>query len=463
MKPATASRSETIVARATAAGRGGIGIVRLSGRGCSDIAQALLGAAPKPRHATLGTVRAADGSVIDEAIALYFAAPHSYTGEDVLEIHCHGGTVVVDLVLRRCLELGAAPARPGEFTERAFHNGRLDLAQAEAVADLIDAGSREAAQAAARSLRGEFSAAVHALVEQLTSLRVLVEAEIDFPEEDLAAAAHAARAAQLRELLATLDNMAARVRQGRLLRDGITVAIVGRPNTGKSSLLNRLAGDEVAIVTPVPGTTRDLLRQELLLDGLPVHVVDTAGLRETEDLVEAEGVRRAWRTLEQADAVLALIDATQPQQLPERLPGRRGVTWVLNKIDLVAEADTKAARAALIAALADAGVAAQAGDVVMLSALTGQGLDGLREHLKQLAGYHTPEGGEFSARERHAEAIARGRTCVVQSLDLHMAQASPELVAEELRLAQCVLGEITGEVTSDELLGRIFASFCIGK
>jgi len=451
----------TIVARATAAGRGGIGIVRLSGPACRAIADGLLGAVPAPRHATLRSAHTAAGEPIDETIALYFASPHSYTGEDVLEIHCHGGTVILDLIVQRCIELGACPARPGEFTERAFHNGRLDLAQAEAVADLINAGSRQAALAAARSLQGEFSVAVRGLVEALTGLRVQVEAEIDFPDEGLDASVADRHTQDVGALLLMLDAIAARVRQGRLLRDGVTIAIVGRPNAGKSSLLNRLAEADVAIVTPVPGTTRDVLRQEILIDGLPVHVVDTAGLRATEDPVEAEGVRRARQALERADAVLALVDATEPQQLPTGIAGCAGVTWVLSKIDLTG--DPAAARRALASALAAEGIVVAPDAILSLSALTGQGLDDLREHLKRQAGFHAPDAGDYSARQRHADALARARVHIARSQELLAVAASPELVAEDLRLAQRTLGEITGEVTSDDLLGRIFASFCIGK
>jgi tRNA modification GTPase len=456
----SAGSSDTIVAPATASGRGAVGIVRLSGPECRRLAERLCGRTPVARRATLVELRDAAAQRIDQALALSFDAPRSYTGEDVLELHCHGGQMVVELIVARCLELGARLARPGEFTERAYHHGRLDLAQAEAVADLIDAGSRAAVLAAARSLRGDFSHAVDALVEALIAFRMRAEAAIDFPDEDLDLPDDADAVARLDDLRHRLAALLVSARQGQRLRDGLTVVIAGRPNSGKSSLLNRLAGRDVAIVTPIAGTTRDVLRTELQLDGLPLHVLDTAGLRDTDDPVETEGVRRARLEIRDADLVLTVVDATDPAlpELPTDAPAAR--LWVLNKIDCVADAAESAARLAtrLTNAAADA-----APTVLPLSALTGEGVDGLRAELRRSAGFQGPASGEFSARRRHVDALRRAATALDAAAARLRERAPAELVAEEARLAQQALGEITGQLGSDDLLGRIFADFCIGK
>lgn len=444
--------TDTIAAIATPAGRGGVGIVRLSGPDVPRIATDWLGRLPEPRRAGLHTFRAGDGSAIDQGIALYFPAPHSFTGEHVLELHGHGGPVVMDLLLARALELGARLARPGEFSERAFLNDKLDLAQAEAVADLIDAATTQAARAAVRSLEGEFSDRIHALVEGLTQLRMYVEAAIDFPEEEVDFLADAGLAARLQRLTEQFDELQAGARQGRLLREGMRLVIAGRPNAGKSSLLNALAGRESAIVTPIAGTTRDVLREHIQIDGMPLHVIDTAGLRESEDEVEQEGVRRAWREIEQADRLLLVIDSREgfteeDQAILDRLPHALPHTLVWNKIDLTDDAP---------------GLDAQRNEI-RLSASTGAGLEPLREHLKACMGYASEEAGGFIARRRHLEAIDRARQHLEQGREALEVQRAGELMAEELRLAQTALGEITGEFTSDDLLGRIFTSFCIGK
>ena len=444
----------TIAAIATPAGRGGVGMVRISGPATRTIAQSIFGRLPPARVARYGAFHDARGEVIDRGLALFFPAPHSYTGEDVFELHGHGGPLVLDALLARTLELGAEPARPGEFTERAFLNGKLDLAQAEAVADLIDAGSTQAARAALRSLDGEFSRRIHARVEELTRLRMYVEAAIDFPEEEIDFLADTRIHDELALIERALAELLDQAQQGSLLHDGLTVVLAGPPNAGKSSLLNALAQQDTAIVSPIPGTTRDVLRERIHIDGMPLHIIDTAGLRESRDAIESEGVRRARAQMERADRVLFVIDdaapdATALQQAERHLPAQIARTLVRNKIDLSARApgETETAGRTEIA----------------LSATSGAGLDALRTHLKRCAGYQSAGEGAFSARRRHLDAIRRAREHVAQGHAVLSQARAGELLAEELRHAQRALGEITGDFTSDDLLGRIFTSFCIGK
>jgi len=448
------SPSDTIAAIATAPGRGGIGIVRVSGGSCRSIAATLLGRVPEPRTAELHRFLDAAGEPIDEGLALYFPGPASFTGEDVLELHGHGGPVIMDLLLRRVLALGARAAEPGEFTQRAFLNDKLDLAQAEAVADLIDSGSAQAARAALRSLQGEFSSQVHDLAEAVLELRMWVEAAIDFPEEEVDFLGDRALDARVEFIRHRFADLAETARQGTLLRDGLTIVIAGRPNAGKSSLLNRLAGYDAAIVTPIPGTTRDVLRERIEIDGLPVHVLDTAGLRDSPDEVEAEGIRRAHRELARADRVLFVVDASDAaavatiEQDLAALPSDASRTVVLNKIDRLGREPR-----------------IETGDTtrVHLSAVTGAGLELLRAHLKDCVGFHPTGTGVLSARARHLDALRRARGHVEEARRLLTERHAGELVAQELTDAQKQLGEITGEVTSEDLLGRIFSSFCIGK
>jgi tRNA modification GTPase len=477
------SQSDTIAAIATAPGRGGIGIVRVSGRDSRRIAGALLGRVPVPRTAELHRFADSTGEPIDEGIALFFPAPASFTGEDVLELQGHGGPVVMDLLLLRVLELGARAAGPGEFTQRAFLNDKLDLAQAEAVADLIDSGSAQAARAALRSLQGEFSSQVHDLAESVLELRMWVEAAIDFPDEEVDFLGDRALGARLEFIRQRFAQLAETARQGSLLRDGLTIVIAGRPNAGKSSLLNRLAGYDAAIVTPIPGTTRDVLRERIEIDGLPLHVLDTAGLRESPDEVEAEGIRRAHRELERADRVLFVVDAADPDAVAgiaadlAALPTDAPRTLVFNKIDRIegepridpgASTTLEERAVGMVDAANGADDASPAvppppHDRVHLSAVTGAGLDLLRQHLKDCVGFHPSGVGVLSARARHLDALRRARSLVEEAHRLLTARHAGELVAQELTDAQKALGEITGEVTSDDLLGRIFASFCIGK
>jgi len=463
--------SDTIVAAATPPGRGGIAIVRVSGPAAAQIAERVLGALPPARVATAAKFRAsgtaqAPGDIIDSGLALYFPAPHSYTGEQVLELHGHGGPVVVEALIRRVLQLGARRAQPGEFTQRAYLNGKLDLAQAEAVADLIDAASDAAARAARRSLDGEFSSRVLALSEALAELRAQVEAGIDFADEAIDLLSDQSLQARLTAAAAQLQALRAASRQGRLLTEGMTVVIAGRPNAGKSSVLNRLAGHDAAIVTATPGTTRDLLRERILLDGMPLHVLDTAGLRQALDAIEAEGIRRARAAMALADRILFVIDTSDDPQAAgyveqqALLPAGVPVTLLFNKID-------QAQPAAAVAGVAAVTGAAAAGDVgvasVRVSALTGEGFEALAEHLKACMGFEPDASGALSARARHLEALARADVCLVQAARLMTAHDTPELVAEELRRAQLALGEIVGAQSSDELLERIFARFCVGK
>ena len=462
--------TDTIVAIATAPGRGGVGVVRISGDAVPVIAAAVCGRLPKARMATLRSFVDGDGAAIDSGLALYFPAPDSYTGEHVLELHGHGGRVVLEALVTRVLQLGARRAEPGEFTQRAYLNDKLDLAQAEAVADLIDAGSLAAARAALRSLQGVFSSEVHALVDALIELRVWVEAAIDFPEEEIDFLADRALHERLAALRARFAAVLASARQGRLLRDGMTVVIAGRPNAGKSSLLNALAGHEAAIVTPLAGTTRDVLREHIAIDGMPLHVIDTAGLRaatdETRDVVELEGIRRARAALTHADRVLFVIDAAaDPQALAwneerDSLPSGVPVTLLVNKADLNPASGMMAAAAS---AGASDGEPVGVDHVLAVSARTGEGLPALREHLKSCMGFESAEEGLVSARARHVEALQRAEQHAERAFEQLTSSRAGELVAEELRLAQGALGEITGEFHSDDLLGRIFGSFCIGK
>jgi len=449
------TRTDTIVAAATPPGRGGIGIVRLSGPKVPEIAAVMLGELPRPRHATFARFLDARAETIDAGLALFFPAPHSYTGEHILELHGHGGPLVLEALVARAVELGARRALAGEFTQRAFMNDKLDLAQAEAIADLIDAGSREAARAAMRSLEGEFSAMVRGLTEEVIELRTYVEAAIDFPEEEIDFLADRELSERFRAIREHFAGVEASAWQGRLLREGMTVVIAGRPNAGKSSLLNRLAGYDAAIVTPIPGTTRDVVRERISIDGMPLHVLDTAGLREGGDLVEEEGIRRAQAAMQRADRVLFVLDAAADPSARAfheergRLPADVPLTLVFNKCDLAADSP--------------ATDTASAPPRIALSALTGEGLEALRTHLKECVGYQTVEGGAISARRRHLDALSRAREHTEEAARQLTEQRAGELVAEELRAAQQALSEITGEFTSEDLLGRIFAGFCIGK
>ena len=432
---------DTIAAVATAPGRGGIGVIRVSGPLVRTIAGAVLGRVPEPRLAMLASFRDRSGERIDDGLALYFPAPRSYTGEDVLELQGHGGPVVLAATLRACLEAGARIAEPGEFTRRAFLEGKLDLAQAEAVADLIDAASREAARSAIRSLSGEFSLTVSRIMAGVTELRALVEAMLDFPEEEVEAIHRDEARARLQGLIAALDELIARSRQGRMLANGIHVAIVGRPNVGKSSLLNRLAGEERAIVTPHPGTTRDVVRESLEMDGVPVIVADTAGLRESLDEIEQIGIQRTLRELENADVVLAVSEAPEPAPFRGELPAGAARVEVFNKVDLAPDFHPPAG-------------------AVAVSAKSGKGMDDLRQAILKAAGWTTGGESAFLARERHVEALQAARVLLGKAA---VEEARWEFFAEELRLAHAELGRITGAVSADDLLGEIFACFCIGK
>ena len=450
---------ETIAAVATAQGRGGVGIVRVSGPLAATIAGTITGRTLRPRYAHYGPFQGDQGAVLDEGLALYFPGPHSFTGEDVLELQGHGGPVVLDLLLRRCVQLGARLARPGEFSERAFLNDKLDLAQAEAIADLIEASSEQAARNALRSLQGAFSRRVHELTEQLIGLRIYVEAAIDFPEEEIDFLADGHVLGLLDRVRSDLALVLREAGQGALLRDGMTVVIAGRPNAGKSSLLNALAGREAAIVTDIAGTTRDVLREHILIDGMPLHVVDTAGLRDTDDQVEKIGVARALQAISEADRVLLVVDATAPEaedpfalwpEFLEQRPDSSKVTLIRNKADLSQENIA-------LEVCSDGHV------TISLSAKSAEGLDLLREHLKACMGYEQTAESSFSARRRHLEALRQASAALEHGRNQLTLAGAGELLAEDLRQAQQVLGEITGAFSSDDLLGRIFSSFCIGK
>ena len=448
MAPRLPRNDDLIAAIATAPGRGGIGVVRLSGRELAAPMQGLLGRTLAPRQATYCAFLAADGSALDEGIALFFPAPRSFTGEAVLELQGHGGPQVLQLILERCLELGARLAEPGEFSRRAFLNGKIDLAQAESIADLIDAQSGAAARSALRSLRGEFSRRVHVLVEGLVRLRTLVEATLDFPEEEIDFLTQADADGQLARLRAGLAAVQAEARQGALLREGLHVVLIGQPNVGKSSLLNCLAGFEAAIVTEVAGTTRDTVREAIQIDGVPLHVTDTAGLRETTDVVERLGIERTWAAIAEADVALLLVDAAHGVGPAEaailaRLPAIPVLT-VHNKIDLAGEPARLSGE----------------GTEIWLSARQAEGIDLLRRRLLELAGWQAGAETGFIARRRHLTALAEAATHLAEA---ETARARLELFAESLRLAQAALARITGEFGADDLLGEIFSGFCIGK
>lgn len=453
----TSNAPDTIAAIATPPGRGGIGIVRLSGPEALHIGERIAGRVLRPRHAHHCLFRAPDDEPLDDGLVIAFPAPHSFTGEHVVELQGHGGPIVLDRVLRACLALGARLARPGEFSERAFLNDRMDLAQAEAVADLIDSASEAAARGALRTLQGEFSRRVHALMESVTQLRIHVEAAIDFPDEDVDFLADGDVRGRLETLRSALAVLLLEAGRGVLLTDGITLVLAGPPNAGKSSLMNALAGRETAIVTSVPGTTRDVLREQISLAGMPLRIIDTAGLRQTEDLIEAEGVRRARAEIRGADVLLYLVDASDPMSVPgtrdelealldEALPPH--VVVVRNKIDLLGEAAAAATTGSLVRSL---------------SVLSGAGMDDLVSHLAALVGHDAERASQFTARTRHVDALRRASTCLDEAHETLLATAAGDLVAEDLRRAHDTLGEIVGVVTADDLLGRIFASFCIGK
>ena len=451
--------TETIAAIATAPGQSGVGIVRLSGPHARAIAERMLGFTPKPRYAHYGPFYDQKGELIDEGIGLFFPNPHSFTGEDVFELQGHGGTVIMDLLLRATCDMGARLARPGEFSERAFLNDKLDLTQAEAIADLIESSSEQAARCAVRSLQGAFSRRIDALVEAVTHLRIYVEAAIDFPEEEIDFLADGKVAGDLAQLLTDLDDILSEAQQGSILREGMKVVIAGRPNAGKSSLLNALAGREAAIVTAVEGTTRDVLREHIHIDGMPLHVIDTAGLRDSPDEVEQIGIARAWDEIREADRILLMVDATttdktEPHdiwpdfidQLPEAAP----LTVIRNKVDLTGET-------------AGFETVPNGAPVCRIAARSADGLEALRDHLKDCMGFASTTEGGFIARRRHLDALERAKAAMLQGEDQLQGYGAGELLAEDLRAAQDALGEITGAMTPDDLLGKIFSSFCIGK
>ncbi|CBL47389.1 tRNA modification GTPase [gamma proteobacterium HdN1] len=461
----TLFRNDTIAAQATPPGRGGVGIVRLSGPEALSIGLAicLRSGVLQARHAYFSEFFDAAGNVLDHGLLLYFPSPHSFTGEDVIELQAHGGPFVISQLMDRAITLGARLARPGEFSERAFHNDKLDLAQAEAIADLIDSGSEQAARSAIRSLQGAFSIKINEFLNELIRLRVFVEAAIDFPEEEIDFLSDGRVQDQLNKLLAHLDAIFSEAKRGVLLKEGMRVVLAGKPNAGKSSLLNQLAGTDRAIVTPIAGTTRDVLHEHIHLDGMPLHISDTAGLRESADEVEQEGIRRAWQEIERADRILLLTDASEhldlhpakfwPEfinTLHERAPSAMNrMTIVRNKIDLADEAAGQSEHDNI--------------PTIRLCARSGQGVDLLREHLKQIMGYEEPAETTFSARQRHLLALETAREFLVTGQQQLLSHGAGELLAEDLRAAQEQLSTITGQFTSDDLLGEIFSSFCIGK
>jgi tRNA modification GTPase len=441
---------DTIAAIATPPGRGGVGIVRVSGPQASLIAEKIIGSVPKPRQAKYAHFHASDGTSIDDGIALYFPAPNSFTGEDVLEFQGHGGPVVMDMLLSAILDSGARPARPGEFSERAFLNDKIDLAQAEAIADLIDSSTHEAARSALRSLQGAFSSLVHELDEQIVQLRMYVEAALDFPDEEIDFLEDESVTKRIYSIDQQLKTIFQQARQGSLLREGMNLVLVGKPNAGKSSLMNALSGRETAIVTHIPGTTRDILRESIHIDGMPIHITDTAGLRDSDDPVEQEGIRRAWQAIEQADLMILLIDDTQGRDdetlaIISQLPETLRVIEVHNKIDLTGRAE----------GLND--------EILGISAQNGSGIEALRVLIKQHMGYEGEGEGQFLARRRHLQALEQAHQHVHAAREQLEVFHAGELMAEELKQAHDALGEITGKMTPDDLLGEIFSSFCIGK
>ncbi|WP_434527869.1 tRNA uridine-5-carboxymethylaminomethyl(34) synthesis GTPase MnmE [Vibrio sp. K4] len=451
--------TDTIVAQATAPGRGGVGIIRVSGPKANQVALEVTGKTLKPRYAEYLPFQAEDGTVLDQGIALYFPNPHSFTGEDVLELQGHGGPVVMDMLIKRILGIdGVRAARPGEFSERAFLNDKMDLTQAEAIADLIDASSEEAAKSALQSLQGQFSQRIQTLVESLIHLRIYVEAAIDFPEEEIDFLADGKVSGDLQTIIDNLDAVRKEANQGAIMREGMKVVIAGRPNAGKSSLLNALSGKESAIVTDIAGTTRDVLREHIHIDGMPLHIIDTAGLRDASDEVEKIGIERAWDEIAQADRVLFMVDgtttdATDPKDIwpdfVDRLPNSIGMTVIRNKADQTGE---------------DMGIChVNDPTLIRLSAKTGAGVDALRTHLKECMGFSGNTEGGFMARRRHLDALERAAQHLQIGQEQLEGYMAGEILAEELRITQQHLNEITGEFNSDDLLGRIFSSFCIGK
>ncbi len=458
------NNTDTIVAIATPSGRGGVGIIRISGDDVPYIAVQILGLLPAPRKASHRLFQDEKGEMLDDGIALYFPAPHSFTGEHVLELQGHGGQVVLDMLIQRCLQLGARLARAGEFSERAFLNDKLDLTQTEAIADLIDSGSEQAARSALRSLQGEFSDTINTLLEKIIEIRIYVEAALDFPEEEIDFLADESVTLRLESIKDQLNEIKRKAKQGKLLRDGIHLVIVGKPNAGKSSLLNALAGNETAIVTDIAGTTRDVLREAINLDGLPLHLIDTAGLRESDDPVEKIGIDRAWQEVEKADLILHLIDITdtkdsgENQQILDNIKNKLGdaapIITVYNKIDLN--------KAIAIDGKIDP-LSNKLGNDIYISAKQKHGIDDLKEQLKQRMGYQNESEDTFIARRRHLQALDETQN-YVDNAEIQLKKFNAgELMAEELRLAQDELGKITGKFTSDDLLGEIFSSFCIGK
>lgn len=458
------TRKLPIIAVATAPGKAGVGVIRISGTKLLPIAQALSQKTLKPREANLLTLRDGDGASIDQLIAIYFAAPASFTGEDVLELQCHGGPQLLELVMKRCLELGKDQglviAEPGEFSLRAYLNNKIDLAQAEAIADLIDAQSEAAVRGAARSLQGAFSNDINSLIEEITQLRILVESTLDFPEEEIEFLENAQARERLATVMQKLSSLREGAKQGKILRDGIQLVLAGAPNVGKSSLLNRLAGEEVAIVTPIAGTTRDRVKESITINGVPMHIIDTAGLRETADLVESKGIERSWEAIRAADVVVFLQDSNAPggsesaealelkAQILKTLPPKCPVLLVSNKSDLLAAPPTGQSKS----------------QPLFISAKTGDGIEALKQKILELVGWGGNQEGAIVARRRHLDCLDRAANHIDKSQEFAAnGNISLELFAEELRLAQDQLGQITGKLLPDDLLGKIFSQFCIGK